>query len=309
MGAGALGMAGIETAQNVVNAGMGLILQRSQDKRQMNMARKLQRLQMEGDKEMTNYNMAKQLEMWKSTSYPAQMEMLKQAGLNPGLLYGMGGGGGATANIESGRTSTGGAPVGGGEVAAMMGMGIQRELLQAQKENIQADTKLKEANVPKTQAETSSLLQGIENAKAQKELTDIQASIARVEDYVKGKTQNLQVSYMQKIVAQAQETLDILENDKEISEATVQEKVDLVRLEVLNAYLNGIKTQADTDKTRQEIEKLANDIQVANKTVNIQAGKLALETAIADGTIINWKGGALDVIKRIVGSWLGKGKQ
>ena len=41
---------------------------------------------------------------------------MKLAGLNPALAYGMGGGGGVTANVATGKTSEGQAPSGGGEI-------------------------------------------------------------------------------------------------------------------------------------------------------------------------------------------------
>ena len=34
-----------------------------------------------------------QMDMWNKTNYGAQMRHMKDAGLNPGLMYGMGGGG------------------------------------------------------------------------------------------------------------------------------------------------------------------------------------------------------------------------
>ena len=46
-----------------------------------------------------------QYDMWKKTNYPAQMKMLKEAGLNAGLLYGQGGGGGTTTGGQGGGSA------------------------------------------------------------------------------------------------------------------------------------------------------------------------------------------------------------
>jgi hypothetical protein len=43
-----------------------------------------------------------QYDMWRKTNYPAQIQMMKSAGLNPGLMYGMSGGGGTTTGSQSG---------------------------------------------------------------------------------------------------------------------------------------------------------------------------------------------------------------
>ena len=92
-----LGMqAASQAASGLIGTGMGLLLEGHNDRRQLRQQEKLQNLEIKGSKELTDYNAAKQLEMWKATNYPAQVEQMKLAGLNPALAYGMGGGGGVT---------------------------------------------------------------------------------------------------------------------------------------------------------------------------------------------------------------------
>lgn len=121
---------------------LGLMFGGLQNQQNMNQARRMQSL----NKDMYNYQMQKQLEMWRATSYPAQVEQLIKAGLNPGLLYGMSGGG---------STTTGTAQQGNAQAAPQMGgimgmqMGAQMGLLKAQAENIKADTELKKVDAAK----------------------------------------------------------------------------------------------------------------------------------------------------------------
>ena len=157
-------------AASATDAILGLALQGQQDRRQLRQQEKLQQLEMAGQRQMTDYNMMKQMEMWRNTNYTAQMEQLRKAGLNPGLIYGMGGGGGQTTNIEAGKVTGANAPTGGNEIASMIGMGLTRELQKAQIENIKAQTEKTRtenaaipSNVAKTQAETESITQGIQN--------------------------------------------------------------------------------------------------------------------------------------------------
>ena len=84
---------------------LGMALSGFNDRRQYNQQERLQNLQIAGNKETTDYNMSKQLEMWRNTSYSAQMEQMKKAGINPGLMYGMGGGGGQSVGSSSGYVS------------------------------------------------------------------------------------------------------------------------------------------------------------------------------------------------------------
>ena len=133
--------AGMQLAQQGAQAGMGILFQKQADKRQLKQQQKLQELQIQGQKQMGEFNFQKQLEMWNATNYGAQMKHLEQAGLNPGLIYGMGGGGGATASATPGNVTGAAAPQGGREIQDMMGMGIQMQLLKAQKDLLESQAK------------------------------------------------------------------------------------------------------------------------------------------------------------------------
>lgn len=152
-----------------VTAAAGLISQgiaKGKDARQLNQQEKLNQLQMKGEKEMMQYGMGLQKQMWEDTGYGAQKDQMKRAGINPALMYGMGGGGGQTVGNASGAPVAGGmAPAGSGSETETMGaMGMQMaqqiNLMKAQEENIKADTENKKqetqvgiAQVGKTYAE------------------------------------------------------------------------------------------------------------------------------------------------------------
>ena len=100
---------GMQAANQGLGAILGLALQGQADRRQLAQQGKLQALQIKGSKELTDYNANKQMEMWRNTSYPAQMEMLKKAGLNPALIYEGSGQGGST-SLSTGNVASGNAP-------------------------------------------------------------------------------------------------------------------------------------------------------------------------------------------------------
>ena len=90
--------------------------------------------------------------MWENTNYSTQVEQLKKAGLNPALLYGKGGGMGAT----TGSASAGNMQSHAGSDTDRMGITLQRvsqgmnmALLSSQKANMDADTRLKSAEATK----------------------------------------------------------------------------------------------------------------------------------------------------------------
>lgn len=145
-----------QAASTTLGTAMGLIWAKKNDQRQLAQQKKLNDLQMVSDKEMLDYQKMKELEMWNATSYGAQMANIKEAGLNPAMLYGMGGGGGQSTGGSSAHVGAASAPGGGNEIAQALGMGLQMKaqtaLLQAQKENIEADTELKKEQAPATRA-------------------------------------------------------------------------------------------------------------------------------------------------------------
>ena len=88
-----------------------------------------------------------QMDMWNKTNYGAQLAHMKDAGLNPALMYGMGGGGGATTGSQGGGSAS--------KANAQKQMGIegamagaQAALLEAQTKNVNADTANKVSENP-----------------------------------------------------------------------------------------------------------------------------------------------------------------
>lgn len=101
-------------------------------------------------KEMAVFNREQQMKFWEDTNYPAQVEQMKKAGLNIGLMYE---GGGQTGQTTGANAET---PM---EGSAGTAMGIQAMLQAAQVENLKADAKLKEVEaVKKGGADTENVM-------------------------------------------------------------------------------------------------------------------------------------------------------
>ncbi|UYD39187.1 MAG: DNA pilot protein [Wigfec virus K19_94] len=143
-------MAWQQIAAPIVGAGMGIMTGSYQDERQIKQQQKLTQMQKEANKELAKYGNELQFEMWNKTNYGAQIQHMKEAGLNPGLMYGMGGGGGTTTGSASAGGVSGGTATGGsGEIGMGIQQGMQLALMQAQKENIEADTANKKVDADK----------------------------------------------------------------------------------------------------------------------------------------------------------------
>lgn len=141
-----LGM--ISDGLGVVNQ-VGQILgigQKRQDRRQLEQQKKLTEQQTRATTGLMDYQKAIDLDMWNKTNYGAQIEHLNDAGLNPALIYGHGGGGGATTGGGA-PTATGGQAANAAQTQqANTAMGMQM-----------AQLRLMEAQTKKTNAEAENI--------------------------------------------------------------------------------------------------------------------------------------------------------
>jgi len=177
----------MQAAAGAAQGGLALGLQRVgvnyDNRKQMEQQRKLSELQIDNETKLMDIQNQKQYEMWLKTNYGAQVDQLNKAGLNPALMYGMGGGGGATVGggMPNVSTATASNPETSKGAAGIMGMGLQGAMIEAQIENIKANTNKtnvdagKAAGVDTDLAKTqiASLTQGISNQKAVEALTNI----------------------------------------------------------------------------------------------------------------------------------------
>lgn len=165
---------GMQLGGQVLGAGLGMALEGHNDNRQLEQNQKLLDQQRKSNEKMTDYSYGKQLEMWKNTSYGAQREQMEKAGINPALMYGMGGGGGVTTGSGTASVGAAEAPKGGGEALGMMQQSAmtqaQMELIKAQTENVKADT----ANKP---IQGANIAGNTAKMGSEKTLIDIEAKI------------------------------------------------------------------------------------------------------------------------------------
>ena len=162
---------------SIIGGLAGSLLQGISNSNQISQQQKLTAIQTKAQEELMDYQQQQQLQMWKETNYPAQVQQLIEAGLNPALLYGKGGGGGTTTggsmpSVTGGTAQNNfGAILANGEQAAALG------IQQAQIANINADTKLKETqatNISGAQTDLQKQKLTAIQTKAQEELMDYQ---------------------------------------------------------------------------------------------------------------------------------------
>lgn len=274
---------GQQLGSQTANGILGMAIGAYNDKRQLKQQSKLQELQLSGERAMMDYSMMKQLEMWKATNYGPQMDELKKAGLNPALLYGMGGGGGQSTGTPAGSVTGGQAPSGGREIQDLMGMGMNYELMKAQKENIEAQTenvKADTANKPKTganiEASTASLTQGVTESKARTALTEIQTSLQEVQYDIESSEINDMKAAIKYGMRKIWGEMNSAEAKGQVDQATVNDKIKIVHTEMIGAVLQNILTRAQTTLTNAQTDVAKKSLQVSDAQIKTWANQIMI---------------------------------
>lgn len=136
---------------SAIGAGVSALTEGSRHKKQ----KEYMKLAHENVKEQMKLQQEQQLDLWNKTNYEAQVKHMKEAGLNPALMYGLGGGGGAQSAGTGGSAGTPTAPT--MDISGDIGNMAQISLLKSQKENIDADTEKKKAEAGVTSKELETL--------------------------------------------------------------------------------------------------------------------------------------------------------
>lgn len=202
------------------------------------------------NQEMALFNQRQQMKMWEDTGPVGQMKQLDKAGLNPGLIYGMGGAGGQTVNAAEGSgVSAGSAEMenaGAGLAQTGQIVGQQLALMKAQKENIEADTAIKTAEAEYTTGIKTEIGKGEAVAKeyAGKEAKSEFEKVSEPNRGVKQKTLNDEMEARQGVAL----TLRDMYEEGKLHEKSLAE--------IHGLLLKNAKTEAEKNEVNSRIKVL-----------------------------------------------------
>lgn len=244
---------------------------------------KLNEQQLANQMQLNKQGQQIQMENWKNTSYPAQMKMMEAAGLNPGLMYGMSGGGGVTTGSQGGGSAQGGS-AGGGHAPAPQPMELGNAIQTAM---TQAQIKLAEAQAKKANAEAEQVKPLAESTIAEKNATIDKLISETYNEQLKSTLIKFQTEYqdilnastpelMQSQIAKFKNEADKLSNESEL----IDRSMDSVLKELqASATLRTVQIELEREKidlTEQQRVKLANDIELGWQ----QLGLNKIESAV-----------------------------
>lgn len=254
--------------------GLGLLTQGIADERQRRQNEALMAQQIKAAKEMGKYNQGLALDTWNKTNYEAQRKHMEKAGLNVGLMYG---GAGAPGTTSGGQSQMPASATAQGENMLGMGMqmGMQQQLLKAQIDNINADTKLKETDAGKKGGvDTEKVISEIENIKQQTKnaglqnvLQGYQNQMAEIEARIKDNSELDALRAIRLANERTVEQIRGLRSDADIKQDTKDQVIHQINtaskeqaLRIEAQQLGLIKTTADTEAVKQTIRKIINDV-------------------------------------------------
>lgn len=152
---GGLGTAAINAGSGLAGTAIGMIGQKQRSKEAWERSKEGMNIQYNNQRELNKQAKELALQQWKDTSYGAQVEEMNKAGINPGLLYGMSGGGGQTASTGSGGSASSGQvpspmPMDVSAISGLAKNAAEIGLIKAQEEKTKVETE-------KTGAETQTV--------------------------------------------------------------------------------------------------------------------------------------------------------
>lgn len=237
---------------------IGMVGQRQREKRAMNNQKELMDIQHRNQQRLNQQGFDLQKRMWDETNYEAQMEHIKNAGLNPALMYGMSGGGGTTTGSQGGGSATGGQAPAPQQMPTMdiqqsLMMKAQLDLMRAQANKTKAEAdKISGIDTAEAQTRIESLTQGISNQKAVEALTRAQTELADIDRLIKDSTSQ---NVIHEIIAKSEKAMqdaEIAGFQKDVDQATIDDKIEIIKQNAIGAALINTLNRLGVSKVKAE---------------------------------------------------------
>jgi len=324
----AIGMLAMQLGGTLINSlgsqlsyGLGELTgyNQAQANRQYEQQAKLTELQAEKNKDLFTFtldrNLQAQKELWNYTNYSRQVAELEKAGLNPGLLYAKGGAGGTTA-AATGQANLSGATAANEAERKKIDlentiMGIQLSKAGAEIEKIKAEADLSKANAEylrgaKTKETEQSILNLIADTKNKEALNTgiiLDNRLKELQNLVKENTVLEDIKQITYNAEKAYNELNILINNKEISDSTKESIIKTYQLNVENLIKDLLVKDSNLKLNESEIQKKAADIAIGwynAKSSRTSSERMTWEQAVGS-ELHGLTGGIGKAIRQLLG--------
>tara|TARA_E500000331_G_scaffold127130_1_gene124714 strand:+ start:3698 stop:4687 length:990 start_codon:yes stop_codon:yes gene_type:complete len=215
-----------------------------------------------------------QMDMWKNTSYPAQLKMMKEAGLSPGLMYGGGPGASGTTGSQGGGSAV------GGNAQAFKTMDLSNMLIASEIAKKNAETKNIETDTKKTG--------GVDTEEAEQRIANMKES----KDYIR-----LQSDYQKILNANKQDEIDAFlknigqetSNLKQQFDLTDEQWGDLLKEQMgkaLTAVENSNLLKSKVELTDAQEQEIWEKLEIAYNKLELEGLSVDASLKQADASMI-----------------------
>lgn len=329
-------MAGLQFGTSLLGNIFGL----NNSSEQMSNQKYLMELQHKYNEESATYAQGRAYDMWLKTNYPAQVEQMEKAGLNPALMYGMGTGGGGTVSGAQGQGTS--QPTDRSIEMKMKGQEMGLQLA-----NLASQIKLNESQAAKNTAEANktagvdtelakasieNLISQTKNEKDRNVLiwadkrfkeaaADMQEASAKL---ASGKT--ARIGYEIQSITKSLDKMDLemkgIQADNELKRRTMESKVQEAEMAIkalMNSILvgnsqirlNNQQAEAITDKVMQDWQSIAQQwtkLQQSGQSIEIDRERMENEAKkILNDIVISGKKLTLEQQQQLLDVVLGLG--
>lgn len=260
-------------AQYGIQAGMA----KGNSRRAYRQQEKYTDLQMGANKELARFQQELGYENLQK-GYEYQKQGMKDAGLNPALMYGTSGGSGmtqtpvgsATGAQEHGETKIQGPDLGMGMMQAS-----QLALIKAQKDNIEADTAVKHAEVANKgadttlkQHQTTNIDANTGNTNADTQLKEIQQKIQNVQAEIAGKTIEEQIQIIDLTKQNLNEKWLNAVRNNDIGDKTFKTRINQINADLALTLAQASLAKSNIQLNNEQIEKVKQEVLTLSKRLS-----------------------------------------
>lgn len=279
-GSGIVGM-GLNLIGGLINGGMS-----QEEAMQMQYENEIKKMQEQYNlnREMAKYSQELNKEMWEYTNYANQVKELKKAGLNPALLYGKGGGSGAS--TQGGQTE--GVSMG---TSQAVGMGLQARLQEAQIQAMQAEANKTNAEAAKISGADTALTES--QTSTNQSLTNLNKATENLRNAQAGKEKEL-ISQVQQSIANMKEQLRGMMLNNDITEKTKEATIEKALAETTNAQIGIFEKLAGIQLTTKQAELISKELNYF--TYRLETDRIKANAAMRNAAASEKQADAADVV-------------
>jgi hypothetical protein len=287
---------GIGTAIGAIGGGLlGLFSGKKDNSAQRQLAneKELMGLQNKYNTEMAEGNQKRAMEMWDYTNYENQVKHMKNAGLSVGLMYGNGGGMGASTSggQGSGVSNPGTTAIQQGLQAKMMGVqlgNVQSQTAlnaaQAAKNMAEAD-KIKGVDTKAAEATIENVIAQTDNEKAKNGLIYAQKRMAEIQ----GDLNNANIEEIGYNIRQIEKTIDLIDENitaakisNEVAQATKKNQIEMSAINVLNGIKDALLKESQGKLTEAEAKAVTVKLAQGWKQLELGESGQALQKLLGE---------------------------